>query len=43
MIDAGVIHQLQGRNPDHQPFCTYLRNLLSDYADMALEQADHDW
>ncbi|MFD4478249.1 hypothetical protein ACFWPU_19340 [Streptomyces sp. NPDC058471] len=38
VVDAAVIHQLQGRNPDHQPFYTYLDNLLPDYADEVLRQ-----
>ncbi|WP_129260263.1 hypothetical protein [Streptomyces sp. M3] len=41
MVDAGVIHQLQGRNPDHQPFYAYLRDLLPDYASTILEGKDH--
>ncbi|MYT19820.1 hypothetical protein GTW69_05870 [Streptomyces sp. SID7760] len=41
MVDAGVIHQLQGRSPDHQPFYAYLHNLLPDYAAEVLGQS-HD-
>ncbi|KAF0794797.1 hypothetical protein [Streptomyces sp. FR-008] len=41
LVDAGVIHQLQGRNPDHQPFYTYLHDLLPNYASTILEGEHH--
>ncbi|MFC9627612.1 hypothetical protein ACFTXM_49395 [Streptomyces sp. NPDC056930] len=41
VVDAAVICSLQGRSPDHQPFCKYLHDLLPDYASAILAGVDH--
>lgn len=41
VVDAAVIHQVQRRNPVHQPFYTYLHGLMPDYASAILGGEDH--